>query len=59
MQKKFAKFFLLVVGFLFAATAYSQTSQGTLSGSVRDLSGAMVPQANVTLLNEGTGQGRI
>ena len=35
--------------------AWAQTSTSTISGTVRDSSGSVVPGANVTLLNEATG----
>ncbi len=46
---------LLAFVFLFAATAFAQTSTSQLSGTVRDSSGAVVPAAKVTLTNEATG----
>jgi len=58
MRNLFAKLFLLIVGMSFAALAYSQTSQGAISGTVRDTSGAVVSQATITLTNEATGQTR-
>ncbi len=42
---------------LFAATAAAQTS-GTISGLVRDPSGAVVPAARIDVINEGTGATR-
>ncbi|HWZ42599.1 MAG TPA: TonB-dependent receptor, partial [Candidatus Saccharimonadales bacterium] len=37
------------------ATAFSQTSRGTLTGTVIDISGAVVSNANVTIKQQGTG----
>jgi hypothetical protein len=39
----------------FASILTAQVDTGTILGVVRDSSGAFVPQAKVTLLNEGTG----
>lgn len=41
--------------FLFAAAAYTQTGQGTLTGSVNDSTGAMLPGAAVVVKNQNTG----
>jgi hypothetical protein len=41
--------------FLVTALAVAQTSTSEISGTVRDSSGAVVPNANVTLTNEATG----
>lgn len=38
--------------------AFSQTSQGTLSGVARDSTGAVVPHATITVTNQGTGEKR-
>lgn len=38
--------------------AMAQTSQGTITGTVRDASGAVIAHANVTLTNEATGVAR-
>jgi hypothetical protein len=40
--------------FLVCATGYSQSDVGSISGFVRDKSGAVVPNASVTVRNEGT-----
>lgn len=44
-----------LVSLLLAATAFGQTSTSQLSGTVSDASGALVPGASVTLVNESTG----
>ncbi|MGH9628192.1 MAG: TonB-dependent receptor domain-containing protein [Bryobacteraceae bacterium] len=48
---------LLLLASLFAALVFAQVDTGTLSGTVTDSSGAVVPQAKVVIRNEGTGQG--
>jgi outer membrane receptor protein involved in Fe transport len=40
------------------SVAHAQTSQGAVSGTVRDATGAVVPGAMVVLKNEATGQAR-
>lgn len=45
--------FILIV--LFASSLYSQDLTGVLSGTVRDTSGAVVPNAEVVVFNAGTG----
>src|SRR5690242_862039 len=46
---------VLALIFLFAGTASAQVDQGTITGTVTDLTGAVVPNAQVTLTNTGTG----
>jgi len=47
---------LVVVGAtMFAATAVAQVTTGSLSGTVVDPSGAVVSDATVTLINQGSG----
>src|ERR1700677_3585452 len=41
--------------FLCAATAFAQAGRGSISGTVTDPSGAIVPAAKLTLLNQATG----
>ncbi|MBC7927696.1 MAG: TonB-dependent receptor [Bryobacteraceae bacterium] len=52
-----AKFLSTAVAFVFVYTAclYAQTSTSQLSGTVRDSTGAVVPNSAVTLTNEATG----
>jgi trimeric autotransporter adhesin len=44
----------LALGLLFAATASAQIRSGTITGSVLDSSGAVVADADVTVINTGT-----
>ena len=47
---------LLISALLLAATAFSQSTSGTLVGTVLDTTGASVAGAKVQVKNEGTGQ---
>jgi len=49
----FALFFL---GLILPSRALCQVDTGTISGTVRDSSGGVIPGATVTLTNDGTGQ---
>lgn len=44
----------LLIGILFGASAYGQTS-GRISGTVKDMTGAVIPQSTVTATNPATG----
>jgi hypothetical protein len=46
---------LIVLCLLWAALAYAQTDRGTLTGTVTDPSGGMIPAAKVVLTNLDTG----
>jgi hypothetical protein len=46
---------LLIVSLLFSCTAYSQTSRGSVSGTVLDSSGAVIVGSSVGLTNPDTG----
>ncbi len=52
MSKKF--FLLLGIVVCLAAVAFGQSSTGTIGGSVRDAQGAVIPDASVTITNQGT-----
>ena len=49
---------LAVVCVAYACAAYAQTSRGTVSGTVIDASGAVVPGASVTVIGTETGTRR-
>ncbi len=55
-----AKVFYLCLTFaiciLFSTAAFAQSDVGTITGFVRDPSGAVVPNAKVTIKNEGTNE---
>ncbi len=44
----------LLIGILFGASAYGQTS-GRISGTVKDMTGAVIPQSTITATNLATG----
>jgi len=51
--------FLLVVGFcLFSLQALAQTPQGTIAGTITDISGAAIPNATVTSVSQQTNDTR-
>src|ERR1700761_7938149 len=50
----FALMFALLLLF-FAGSALAQTDQGTITGVVQDSSGAVIPDADVTVINVDTG----
>jgi hypothetical protein len=47
--------FLLITLVFFGAAVYAQTGQGTLTGSITDSSGAVIPAVAVVIKNEKTG----
>ena len=49
---------LLAIFLLVSVLAFAQSDLTAISGFVRDATGAVVPNANVTLKNESTGQER-
>src|SRR5882672_1452946 len=58
LKKLGVQIVLVLVGALFF-TAYAQTTTvGTISGTVRDEKGAIVPKAEVSIQSEGTGTSR-
>lgn len=44
----------LVLLLVFGNVVYAQVDMGVLEGTIKDQSGAVVPQAKVTIINEGT-----
>ncbi|PYS68620.1 MAG: hypothetical protein DMF73_16405, partial [Acidobacteria bacterium] len=58
LKKLGVQIVVVLVGALFF-TAYAQTTTvGTISGTVRDEKGAVVPKAEVSIQGEGTGTSR-
>ena len=51
-------FAVAVLLVFFAATAFAQTDTGKLSGTVKDQNGAVVPGANISIVDERTGTER-
>ena len=51
-----ALFGLLI--FLSAAMTFAQTTTGTISGTVKDATGAVLPNAQIQVLNQDTGASR-
>lgn len=47
--------FAVLITLLACAAAWAQVDTGAVSGTVRDPSGALVPGAKITLINNGTG----
>ena len=54
------KFVVLGLGLILgvALTVHAQVTTGTISGTVKDATGAVMPGATVVLLNENTGISR-
>jgi hypothetical protein len=61
-QKPLVRFVLtplaVAVLMMFAATAFAQTDSGKISGTVKDQNGAIVPGANISVVDERTGTER-
>src|SRR5580692_9033721 len=55
LSKSKSVLFLFLLAALIAAPAWAQTQLGTLFGTVTDTSGAVVPGADVSVENVGTG----
>jgi len=49
-------FALLLLGLVLPARVFCQVDMGSISGTVRDSSGGVIPGATVTLTNQGSGQ---
>ena len=58
MEKQKLSWIFLVLVFLFGGIALAQVTTGTISGTVKDSTGAVLPGAKVVLLNEDTGISR-
>jgi hypothetical protein len=48
-------FLLSILALSFCSGALAQQDQGTITGVVKDTSGAVIPRARVTLMNTDTG----
>ena len=61
MQRHFARIAaaILVVGFLTLGTAFAQTSTGEITGVVLDPASQVIAGADVTLINQDTGEQRV
>src|SRR5688500_3129633 len=58
VESKSFRWLWLLCALLFATNAAAQTTTGTIMGSVKDSTGAMLPGATVTATNVGTGFSR-
>src|ERR1700733_7244443 len=54
--KVFRSWGILAVLLLISLSGYSQSDVGTISGFIRDQSAAVVPAAQVSILDESTGE---
>lgn len=57
-NQKFSRVFVVLV-FLFGGIAFAQVTTGTISGTVKDSSGAVLPGTKVVVLHEDMGISRI
>jgi hypothetical protein len=58
MSKLTSKWMLLVLALATVVASYAQAPSGTLLGTVRDESGAIIPNASITLTNKANGSTR-
>ena len=56
LAKAFCPCILSAIYVAFSIATFAQSDVGTITGFVRDPSGAVVPNAKVTIRNEGTGE---
>ena len=56
--RSFRSALLLATALFFCISAFAQSDLGTITGSVKDPSGASIPNASVLVRNEGTGTER-
>ncbi|HEX8922545.1 MAG TPA: carboxypeptidase regulatory-like domain-containing protein, partial [Pyrinomonadaceae bacterium] len=57
-SKKFYALMLAVITLVCASSAFAQTDRGSINGTVKDPSGAVVPNAKVTVTNLDSGEVR-
>ena len=55
MQRRFTWFVLLLLGFAFVPAIFAQQTLGSINGTVKDTSGALIRGAAVSATNEETG----
>ncbi len=56
MLPRYRQFIFALVGLLCLATAWAQTPTGSIEGVITDPSGAVVPNAKVTVTETATGR---